>query len=582
MTHKPSICLNMIVRNEAHVIGELFDTVAPYLDKWVIVDTGSDDGTQDVIRNHMAELGIPGELHERPWRHFGHNRSEALELAQGHSDYIWVMDADDLLLGTLDLSQLHADRIDMHIESPGVSYWRAQIFRDGVPFRYDGVVHEVAVCDLPHSSQRLEGDYLIQSRRLGGRNQDQQQKYRRDAELLMAEVERNPDDARSVFYVARSYNCLYDWPNARLWYARRAEMGGWDEEVFYSLWRVATAMDILQEPWPQVLEAYLRAWEYRPIRAEPLHDLAVSCRNKGHYALGHLFAVRAAAIPMPDDALFVNREVYRFRALDEQAVNASWLGRSEESFALVRQLMQTPDIPEIERTRIAANWRFLANIVSEPAKEYPRELVASLTTGPSDSEVTVTVSAGPDVAVTERTVNSFLNCCTDLTAVGRFLIVDNALTEADRLRLAELYPFAEITPRCSAEPSQIRAQVGGRFWLHLGEGWQFFAPDRYISRLTQVLEAEPGVFAVGINFDDARTFNDFVGDEAPPEVEQIDWETRQYRMDVPVGAKTEHYVLTDTEATGPVMFDTARADRHRAGEPFRTATLDEVFCITEL
>jgi hypothetical protein len=36
------------------------------------VDTGSDDGTQDVIRNHMARLGIPGELYERPWRNFGH------------------------------------------------------------------------------------------------------------------------------------------------------------------------------------------------------------------------------------------------------------------------------------------------------------------------------------------------------------------------------------------------------------------------------------------------------------------------------------------------------------------------------
>ena len=66
MTQQPSICLNMIVRNEAHIISELFDTVAPYIHTWVIVDTGSDDGTQDVIRGHMAELGIPGELHERP------------------------------------------------------------------------------------------------------------------------------------------------------------------------------------------------------------------------------------------------------------------------------------------------------------------------------------------------------------------------------------------------------------------------------------------------------------------------------------------------------------------------------------
>src|SRR5215813_94463 len=94
----PTICLNMIVRNEAHIVGEVLDAVAPYISSWVIVDTGSDDGTQEMIRRHMAGLGIQGELHERPWRDFGHNRSEALALAQGRGDYVWVIDADDMVV----------------------------------------------------------------------------------------------------------------------------------------------------------------------------------------------------------------------------------------------------------------------------------------------------------------------------------------------------------------------------------------------------------------------------------------------------------------------------------------------------
>jgi glycosyltransferase involved in cell wall biosynthesis len=80
VTARPAICLNMIVKNEAHVVRETLDSAAPYISSWVIVDTGSDDGTQDLIANHMARLGIPGELHERPWRNFGHNRTEALSL----------------------------------------------------------------------------------------------------------------------------------------------------------------------------------------------------------------------------------------------------------------------------------------------------------------------------------------------------------------------------------------------------------------------------------------------------------------------------------------------------------------------
>lgn len=587
MTRQHSICLNMIVRNEAHVIAELIDSVAPYIDTWVIVDTGSDDGTQDVIREHMANLGIPGELHERPWRNFGHNRSEALKLAQGHADYIWVMDADDLLVGTLDLKSLSSDAARMRVESPGVSYWRLQIFRDGMPFRYEGVVHEYATCDLPYSSQRLGGDCVIQSRRIGGRNLDPQ-KYQRDIDLLLTELERNPDDSRSVFYIARSYNCLYDWSNAREWYARRAEMGGWEEEVFYSLWRVATAMEALGEPWPQVQDAYLRAWEYRPTRAEPLFDIATHYRKSGRYALAHLFAERAAGIPLPtEDSLFINLEVYRFRALDEQAVSASLLGNQAEALDLCRRLLTITGIPEVERKRIAQNRDITAKALLASATSYPAEQVRTLTKGPWDAEVTVTVVAGADAAVTERTLNSFLKCCLDVSGVGRFLIVDQSLPEPERARLAEKYPFAEIGPRCPAGLAEVREQVGGRFWLHLGEGWQFFAPEPHISRLTEVLDAEPDVFAVGINLGDARTFTDGSEHSPPDNADEAgaktpDWKTSQQRLSVSTGAIADGYVLTEVLSNGPAMFDTARTDRFWAGYAgLRTATLNEVFCVTD-
>ncbi|MEX0671195.1 MAG: glycosyltransferase [Pirellulales bacterium] len=122
----------MIVRNEAHIIHELVAAVADRIDSWVVVDTGSTDGTQDVIRQLMADRGIPGELYERPWRDFGHNRTEALALAQGRGDYIWVMDADDTVVGTVDFGRLSADVYAMRIFD-GATYWRRQLFRDGVP-----------------------------------------------------------------------------------------------------------------------------------------------------------------------------------------------------------------------------------------------------------------------------------------------------------------------------------------------------------------------------------------------------------------------------------------------------------------
>lgn len=351
---RPRICLNMIVRNEAHIVHELITSVAPYIDSWVIVDTGSTDGTQDLIRRLMAERGIPGDLFERPWRNFGSNRTEALELAQGRGDYIWVMDADDVVTGTIDLRGLTADGYSVRIRD-GAVYWRVQLFRDGVPWRYVGVLHEVAVCDVPHTKARLEGDYRIESRRLGARNQDPQ-KYVRDAAILQAEVDRNPHDTRSVFYLAQSYFDAGDFAAARRWYARRAELGGWQEEVYYSLYRVALAMERGGESWPAVQDAYLKAWSYRPTRAEPLYMIARHYRVAGDYRLGHLFAERAARIPLPtEDVLFVPADVYEWRALDEQAVCASWIGMMPEMFAICERLLARDDIPAEDRTRITAN-----------------------------------------------------------------------------------------------------------------------------------------------------------------------------------------------------------------------------------
>lgn len=559
----PAICLNMIVRNEAHIVREVLDSVAPHISSWVIVDTGSNDGTPDVIRNHMAALGIPGELHERPWRNFGHNRSEALALAAGHGDYIWVMDADDLLVGTPDFSGLTADLYQLHY-GPDVSYWRRQLFRDGLPWRYVGVLHEYADCDRPCVEERLDGDYYIESRRLGGRSLDPE-KYRRDAEVLLAEVERNPDDPRSVFYLAQSYYDYGDIANALTWYSRRSEMGGYDEEVYYSLARIAESMLRLDHPWPDVQDAYLRAWEYRPSRAEPLYAIAHWYRTNQRYQLGYLFAERAAQIPEPrDDSLFLGAEVYAWRALDEQAVCASWIGRSNETFEICRLLLSRDDISDDDRQRIAANRDCAVPAVIDAALVYPEDRCHDVSAHSRDGDVTATLVAGPERGATERTLNSFLNSCTDIARVGRVLVVEVGLWPEDRQALLELYPFLEFRQFApGVTPSQIRAAIDTRFWLNLGMGWQFFARDDYVARLTGVLEAEPNVYQAGINFGDADKLTGLV-----PSRDSL-------RRDDGAG----HYVLSDAAAIGPAMFDCSRWHGTETG--LGTATLDEVLCILQ-
>jgi len=564
---RPSICLTMIVRDEAHIVGEVLDATAPYIDYWVVVDTGSTDGTQDLIRSRMQRLGIPGELHERPWRDFGYNRSEALTLAQGRADYLWMMDADDTVIGVPPFGGLTADCYAMEIrEDTGHIIWRRQLFRDGVPWYYQGVLHEYARCEEPFTEEHLNGDYHIQGRRLGARSKDPD-KYAKDAAVLLAHVSAHPDDERTVFYLAQSYYDGGDFENARDWYARRVEMGGWEEEVFDSLLQVSRCLAKLKAPGTQVEDAYARAWAYRPTRAEPLEGLAFRMRMSGRYEMGYLFARQAAAVPFPvADRLFIDTVVYTWSALDEQAVCASWIGRHRESFELCRRLLTIPDIDEQDRARFGANRDVAVPHLLEETATYPKDL-CHRPPGPPDSEVTVTLVAGPDRRQCERTLNSFLQCCTDIDHVGRFLALDVGLAAADRTELSDRYPFLEFLTGSAdmthaEQTDRLAKAVAGRYWLHSGQGWQYFATEPLITRLCSILHAEPDVYQVGINYGDATTLT---GLAAPAETTRTN-------------PGTGRYVLTDTVLHGPNMFDVNRFRSRSDGTRFAGATLDEVLC----
>jgi glycosyltransferase involved in cell wall biosynthesis len=141
----PKLCLSMIVKNETHIIKECLDSIHGYIDYWVIVDTGSTDGTQELIKQYFAEKGIPGELHERPWVSFGDNRTEALALCDGKADWAWMIDADDFIQGKLEFPFNIPDELDgwaLKFARGEFEWWRTQIFRTGRGWKYKGVLHE--------------------------------------------------------------------------------------------------------------------------------------------------------------------------------------------------------------------------------------------------------------------------------------------------------------------------------------------------------------------------------------------------------------------------------------------------------
>jgi glycosyltransferase involved in cell wall biosynthesis len=351
------ICLNMIVKNEAPVIQRCLASVMPLIDMWVIVDTGSTDGTQQLIRETLAHL--PGELHERPWVDFAHNRSEALELARGFGEYIFVIDADEILEMTPGFvrSRFEADSYNLQVRYSGISYNRRQLVSNALPWRYEGVLHEYMTCPSARTEEFLDG--LVTVPHHDGARARDPLTYKRDVAVLEIALEQNPGDMRYTFYLAQSYRDAGDFEAAIRSYERRVELGGWVEEVWYSLYQIAQLKERLQYAWPDVMESYLTAWEAQPERAGPLYRIAIHYQAMGKYATSYVFLNRAAQLKKPGPrALFVENALYDYQIALDHAVAAYYVGEQETAIAGNNGLLRADTLPAFALDQVVRNRRF--------------------------------------------------------------------------------------------------------------------------------------------------------------------------------------------------------------------------------
>lgn len=372
----------MIVKNEnIEHFYECLDSISPHIDYWVICDTGSTDGTQEYIKNYFKEKGIPGELHEVEWTNFGENRSEALKLCDGKAEYIVMIDADDRLMGDMKIpDNLDLDGYALRIKRGDFTWWRNQIFKTGIGWCYVGAVHEYAACPSKMDNKtfkagRIEGNYHIDARTLGternknpdGSDVTAEQKYSKDAELIEKELVKEPDNTRYQFYLAQSYFDSKQFEKAEEAYAKRASMGGWREEVFYSVFRVGMCKMMQGKPWADAQDTFLQAWNIKPDRAEPLYHLSRVHRDNGNNHLAYLFAKSALEIPYPEgDILFINDDMYRWMVLDEYAATAFYVGDIEKGYKACESLIRMVDNGEVSKNH---RERFVTNL-----KHYEGEL----------------------------------------------------------------------------------------------------------------------------------------------------------------------------------------------------------------
>ena len=143
------------------------------------------------------------------------------------------------------------------------------------------------------------------------------------------------------------YRDIGNLPQAIEWYEKRASLGGWDEEVWYSLYQVARLQHRLGLAWALVLDAYLRAYEFRPTRVEPIYRIARFYREHGQYHLAYLFSRAVIDTPYPEDLLFIERSIYEYDLWLEYALCCERLGKIGEAIHASERLLACPHAPDL-------------------------------------------------------------------------------------------------------------------------------------------------------------------------------------------------------------------------------------------
>lgn len=338
------ICLNMIVKDEKPIIERCINSLKDVIDYWVIVDTGSTDGTQQAIRECLK--GIPGQLYERPWVDFGYNRNEALQLARGKGDYILFIDADEVWKPlTLEIKPQHLTKDAYYIRlKREPESQRIFLIKDSPYWYWKGALHEQLLSTHKMEFETLDS-FLILSDTFDGNRSKDPNKWLKDAQMLEKALLEDPDNLDYLFYLGQSYANAKEYKQALAYYLKRAERGGGGEYVFWSLYVAAKIQDFLQYSEEDIFKAYHKAYECRPTRSEPLYQLARKAFAKGNYFSGYVLAKHGLTLPLPKDFGYVEKWIYEYGILVELANCAFKLGKKEEALATWQKLLTVPSLP---------------------------------------------------------------------------------------------------------------------------------------------------------------------------------------------------------------------------------------------
>jgi len=390
----PKVALNFICKNESHVVWKMLESAGPIVDLIVAGDTGSTDGTQELIRQFGQMHNIPAYVFERPFDDFSSSRNYALQkLREVVGDCGWSpkemfvlwLDCDEYLIITSRFNKagLTKDAYWVNVTDGNRRFSRQEFFRLSKGFYWYGPVHEtITNKDLKVSTGRLDAIQLVAEETGRSWQGDLAEKHRRYARIMEEFVENTDYGYKWVFTAAHSFNvaaryCLQGKEHTTLldkaihYYEEVVKIGhASPEHQFVSQLELGTIQEELQYPWPEIQQAFLKAYAIDPLRGESIKKIIFHYIQAEEWNLAYVFTRFSRAIffnrnPYPERGLLVDEAFYNWQVLDLHTAVCLKMGKSQEGKAAYEDLFTTtrqhPDyFKEAEVETIRANWSALS------------------------------------------------------------------------------------------------------------------------------------------------------------------------------------------------------------------------------
>jgi glycosyltransferase involved in cell wall biosynthesis len=365
----PKLILNTIVKDESHCILTMLKSAIQISDAIVIADTGSTDGTQEMIRKFGEENNIPTYVVERPFddfeksRNFGMEKAREIvkELGWNPNDcWTWWCDADETIIvdSKFDKKQFVNDLYMINTYIGQMKYTRNTFARVSKPFRFYGPIHEFIVCDDQNITSGLATDIHVDVKMIGASWQgDIPTKYKNHAFVLEKYIDANRQDPRWIFYTAQSYHDSASIPDnkeeneerlrrALKYYKERVNRtDGYAEEIYYSQFRIGTIMRAIEEPWNLTHQELLKAYNMDPMRGESIKIIIDYYLQMNEWNMAYLYSKFGKANfhgknPYPQRLLFVDEALYIWKFAEAHAAACFYTGRMDEAKASFTEIMQ--------------------------------------------------------------------------------------------------------------------------------------------------------------------------------------------------------------------------------------------------